>query len=80
MGEFLDLMKGSVTDLKNVGGRPAATISAGKYLEEFVPEGTPWVHLDIAGTAWEEKGKPYLPKGARGTGVRLFIEYLKALK
>ena len=68
-------MRGSVTDLKNVGGRSAATVTAGKYLQEFVDY--PWVHLDIAGTAWEEKGTPYSPKGAKGTGVRLFVEYLK---
>lgn len=76
--EYLERMKGDVTDLKNVGGRQAATVTAGKYLEEFVDY--PWVHLDIAGTAWEERGKPYQPKGARGTGVRLIIEYLKTVK
>ncbi len=75
--EYLERMKGDVTDLKNVGGRQAATITAGKFLQEFVG-GAPWVHLDIAGTAWEEKGKPYIPKGARATGVRLIVEYLMA--
>ncbi len=73
--EYLEAMKGTVTDLKNVGGRAAATVTAGKYLQEFVDY--PWVHLDIAGTAWEEKGTPITPKGAKGTGVRLFVEYLK---
>jgi leucyl aminopeptidase len=73
--EYLERMKGDVTDLKNVGGRQAATITAGKFLQEFVGE-TPWVHLDIAGTAWEEKGRPYVPKGAIGTGVRLLVELL----
>ena len=76
--EYLERMKGDVTDLKNVGGRQAATVTAGKYLEEFVDY--PWVHLDIAGTAWEERGRPYQPKGARGTGVRLIIEYLKGVR
>jgi len=74
--EYLEPLKGEVTDLKNVGGREAGTIAAGKFLEQFVPEGTPWAHLDIAGTAWEEKGQPYLPKGSRGTAVRLLVEYL----
>jgi len=74
--EYLERMKGDTTDLKNVGGRQAATVTAGKFLEEFVPKDTPWAHLDIAGTAWEEKGMPYIPKGARGTGVRLILEYL----
>jgi leucyl aminopeptidase len=74
--EYLEPIKGDVTDFKNVGGRDAGTITAGKFLEQFVPEGVPWAHLDIAGTAWEEKGQPYLPKGSRGTGVRLLIDYL----
>jgi len=73
--EYLERMKGDVTDLKNVGGRQAATVTAGKFLQEFVGADMPWVHLDIAGTAWEEKGQPYIPKGARGTGVRLLVEY-----
>ncbi|MHB8173251.1 MAG: leucyl aminopeptidase [Nitrospirota bacterium] len=73
--EYLDAMKGDVTDLRNVGGRKAATVTAGKFLQEFVDY--PWVHLDIAGTAWEEKGKPYCPKGATAIGVRLIIEFLK---
>jgi len=77
--EYLDSMKGETSDLRNAGGREAQTIGAGKFLEQFVPKDTPWAHLDIAGTAWEEKGRPYLPKGSRGTGVRLFIEYLAAL-
>ncbi len=78
--EYLDSMKGDVSDLKNAGGREAQTIGAGKFLEEFVPKDTPWAHLDIAGTAWEEKGRPYIPKGARGTGVRLIAEYLASVR
>jgi len=74
--EYMEPIKGDVSDLKNVGGRDAGTITAGKFLEQFVPAEVPWAHLDIAGTAWEEKGQPYLPKGSRGTGVRLLVEYL----
>ncbi len=73
--EYVDAMKGDVTDLKNVGGRKAATVTAGKFLQEFVDY--PWAHLDIAGTAWEEKGRPYCPKGATAVGVRLIVEFLK---
>ncbi len=73
--EYLDAMKGDVTDLRNVGGRKAATVTAGKFLQEFVDY--PWVHLDIAGTAWEEKGRPYCPRGATAIGVRLIVEFLK---
>ncbi|OGW49068.1 MAG: leucyl aminopeptidase [Nitrospirae bacterium RBG_19FT_COMBO_42_15] len=71
--EYGELIKSDIADMKNVGGRPAGTITAGYFLSRFI-EGSPWVHLDIAGTAWEEKGSPYKPKGATGVGVRLLSE------
>jgi leucyl aminopeptidase len=76
--EYGELMKSDVADLKNSGGPYAGTISAAWFLKSFVGK-TRWAHLDIAGTAWEEKGRHYLPKGATGTGVRLLVEYLKNL-
>lgn len=76
--EYGDLMKSDIADLKNAGGPHAGTISAGWFLKQFV--GTyKWVHLDIAGTAWEDKGRHYLPKGATGIGIRLLVEYLKGI-
>lgn len=75
--EYGDLMKSDIADLKNAGGPNAGTISAAWFLQQFVG-GMPWVHLDIAGTVWEEKGRPYQPKGATGVGVRLLLEYLRA--
>jgi leucyl aminopeptidase len=74
--EYGELMKSDVADLKNAGGATAGTISAGWFLKQFAGKAK-WAHLDIAGTAWEEKGRPYLPKGATGVGVRLLIEYLR---
>ena len=71
--EYGELIKSDIADMKNVGGRPAGTITAGYFLSRFI-EGSPWVHLDIAGTAWEGKGSPYKPKGATGVGVRLLSE------
>lgn len=71
--EYGELIKSDIADIKNVGGRPAGTITAGYFLSRFI-EGFPWAHLDIAGTAWEEKGRPYKPKGASGVGVRLLSE------
>lgn len=71
--EYGELIKSDIADLKNVGGRPAGTITGGYFLSRFI-EGSPWAHLDIAGTAWEEKGRPYKPKGATGVGVRLLSE------
>jgi leucyl aminopeptidase len=74
--EYGELMKSDIADMKNSGGPTAGTISAAWFLKNFVGH-TKWVHLDIAGTAWEEKGRHYLPKGATGAGVRLLVEFLK---
>lgn len=71
-------IKSDIADIKNTGGREAGSITAGAFLKEFVAE-TPWVHLDIAGTAWTREGKPYVPKGATGFGIRLLVEALQAV-
>ncbi len=73
--EYGKQIKSDIADIKNVGGREAGTITAGYFLKEFVGD-TPWVHLDIAGTAWTKKDCPYIPKGATGVGVRLLVELL----
>ena len=70
--EYMDLLKSNFADLPNIGGRYGGAISAAKFLEQFV-EGKPWVHLDIAGTAWLEEGKPFLAKGPSGIGVRTMV-------
>ena len=74
--EYDELLKSDVADFKNVGGRAGGAITAGIFLSKFVGE-YPWVHLDIAGPAWLAKGRPYIPKGASGVGVRLMIELLR---
>jgi leucyl aminopeptidase len=66
-----------VADMKNVGGREAGSITAGKFLEHFAP--TPFVHVDIAGPGWTGKKIPYRPVGGTGFGVRLLVEYLRGL-
>ena len=71
---YFKQIEGSITDLKNTGGKDAGTITAGLFLKHFVGK-TPWVHLDIAGTAWNVERIEYYPtKGATGTGVRLLTE------
>ncbi len=65
-----------VADLKNVGGRPAGSITAGWFLKEFVGD-IPWVHLDIAGTAYRDEPASYLRKGPTGVPTRLFIEWIR---
>jgi leucyl aminopeptidase len=74
---YFELLKSNVADLKNVDGRKAGAITAAVFLKQFVPEGVPWAHLDIAGCAWEEKGTPLVPKGASGMGVHLLIRMLQ---
>ncbi|MBC7545940.1 MAG: leucyl aminopeptidase [Candidatus Sericytochromatia bacterium] len=73
--EYQDLLKSDIADMKNSAGRDAGTIAGAVFLGKYV-EKTPWVHLDIAGTAWADKDKPYVPKGAVGVGVRLLTEIL----
>lgn len=70
------LIKSKVADLKNSGGRPAGTLTAGAFLEAYV-QGFPWAHLDIAGTASTDSDKPDTPVGATGVGVRLLIDFLR---
>jgi leucyl aminopeptidase len=75
--EYKDLTKGTVADLTNSSNkRKASSIYAGSFLEEFI-EGKPWVHLDIAGTAWDV-GREYVGTGPTGVGVRLLVELARA--
>ena len=67
--EYEKQLKSEVADLKNVGGRPAGTITAAAYLQKFVGK-TPWAHCDIAGTAWDFTEKSYVGKGPSGICVR----------
>ncbi len=74
--EYGEAMKSDIADMKNSGGPNGGAISAAWFLKNFVGE-SKWAHLDIAGPAWEEKGRHYLPKGATGAGVRLLVEFLR---
>jgi len=67
--DYREQIKSEIADMINTGGRAAGSITAAMFLKEFV-DGTPWVHMDIAGTAWADEGKPYLPKGPSGVAVR----------
>ncbi len=75
--EYGEQLKSSVADVKNIGGREASAITAGFFLSKFVPEGIPWVHIDMAGLEMVSKSCPYIPKGATGFGARLFVELLR---
>ncbi|MCE2508034.1 MAG: leucyl aminopeptidase [Nitrosopumilaceae archaeon] len=77
--DYMDMIKSKVADIKNLGtGRAAGTIAAAAFLKSAIKD-TPWLHLDIAGTAWMQpasKKRPYNPPGATGFGVRLILDYL----
>ncbi|HHU52672.1 MAG TPA: leucyl aminopeptidase [Clostridiaceae bacterium] len=70
--------KSRVADIKNVGGRLAGTITGGQFIGEFVANNTPWIHLDIAGTAYLSKENDYLPERATGVHVKTLVELLSA--
>jgi leucyl aminopeptidase len=77
--EYKDQLKSEIADFTNTGGRPAGSITAAMFLKEFTG-GLPWAHLDIAGTAWTDEARPYLPKGASGVAVRTLAELAFAMK
>jgi leucyl aminopeptidase len=78
--EFEKATKSDIADLQNIApkGMGAGTITGAAFLKPFTGD-FPWVHLDIAGTAWTSNEKPYVPKGGSAYGVRLLIHYLKNL-
>ena len=78
--EYFEQIKGHHSDLYNVGGGYGGTITAAKFLEQFVPEKTPWVHLDIAGVAWANTKRFDCPKGGTGAAVRLLVHLISNWK
>jgi len=80
LGDVYDKQINSfIADMKNVGeGREAGSITAAQFLQRFIKEGTPWAHLDIAGTAWTNKDLNTCPKGATAFGVQLLNQFVKA--
>lgn len=73
--DYREMIKSDIADIKNSAGRNAGTITAAYFVREFA-EDTPWVHLDIAGTAWENDRKPYMAKGPTGVAIRTLINYV----
>ncbi|MDH3733307.1 MAG: leucyl aminopeptidase [Gemmatimonadota bacterium] len=76
--EYRKQIDSEIADIKNTGGRPAGTITAGWFLRDFVDDAVPWAHLDIAGTAWSDEARGWKSKGAVGIGVRLVHEWLRS--
>jgi leucyl aminopeptidase len=74
--EYKEIIKSNIADMVNSGGRWGGAISAAMFLKEFA-EDTPWIHLDIAGTAWMEDNKPWIAKGPSGIALRSLVEFVK---
>ncbi len=74
--EYDDLLKSSIADQKNIGGREAGAITAGKFLQKFTDY--PWIHIDIAGPAFLNAADHYRSEGGTGVGVRLMYNFLKS--
>ena len=71
--DYKELFKSDIADFANTGGRGGGAITGALFIKEFTGD-LPWVHMDIAGTAWAEEAKPYQPRGATGVGVRTLAE------
>jgi len=71
--EYAEQLRSEIADMLNTGGRPAGACTAAMFLKEFAG-GLPWAHLDVAGTAWADEAKPWMPKGASGVAVRTLAE------
>jgi leucyl aminopeptidase len=72
--DFAKMIESEIADLKNIGGKTAGAITAGKFLERFTDY--PWIHIDIAGTAFLNSRESYRGIGGTGTGVRLLIDFI----
>ncbi len=73
--DYAEMLKSEIADLKNIGGRFAGAITAGKFLQHFTDY--PWIHLDIAGPSFLEKRDSYRTPGGTGVGVRLLYDFVK---
>jgi leucyl aminopeptidase len=74
--EYREQIRSNIADIMNTGGRYGGAVTAAMFLKEFVEE-KPWIHLDIAGTAWVEENKPFIAKGPSGIAVRSLIEFVR---
>ncbi len=74
--EYKENLKSNIADMVNAGSRWGGAIFAAMFLQEFA-EDTPWIHLDIAGTAWMEDSKPWIAKGPSGIALRSLVEFVK---
>jgi leucyl aminopeptidase len=77
--EYREIIRSSIADIMNSGGRWGGAVTAAMFLKEFV-DSTPWIHLDIAGVAWMEETKPWIAKGPTGVAVRSLVEFVRGFE
>ncbi len=77
--EYKELIRSNIADIMNSGGRYGGAVTAAMFLKEFVGE-TPWIHLDIAGTAWMDDNKAWIAKGPTGVAVRSIVEFVRGFE
>jgi len=75
--EYREMLRSPIADIKNVGGRYGGASTAAMFLKEFVGD-TPWVHLDIAGTAWMDEAKPWMSSGPSGIAMPSIVEWVRS--
>src|SRR5579884_2801818 len=77
--EYFEQIRSGIADIKNTGGRGAGAVTAAMFLKEFA-EQTPWIHLDIAGTAWMDDNKAWIAAGPSGVAVRTLVEFVRSFE
>ncbi len=75
--EYADMIRSDIGDIKNTGGRYGGASTAAEFLHVFA-EDTPWIHLDIAGLAWNDENRPFMAKGPSGVAVRSILEWVRS--
>jgi leucyl aminopeptidase len=76
--EYREFIKGSFADIQNIGsGKGGGSITGAWFIREFAGD-TPWIHLDIAGTAWNDDAKPWLAKGPTGVSLRTLVHLVQS--
>jgi leucyl aminopeptidase len=75
--DYRDVIKSTIADIKNTGGRYGGAINAAMFLKEFAEE-TPWIHLDIAAVAWSDEAKPWMASGPTGAAMRSIVEWIRS--
>src|SRR5438045_5785526 len=77
--EYKEGIRSNIADIMNTGGRWGGAVTAAMFLKEFAQE-TPWIHLDIAGTAWMDDNKAWIAKGPSGIAVRSLVEFVRGFE